>query len=80
MAIAGIPVTDFAAGDPSAPASGPVVVSEVAAALEVSCNPALSWPLDCEAAEAQHNGHVRATLPLMLRTGRAETIPVSITL
>lgn len=80
VAIAGIPVTDFAAGDPSGPATGPVVVSEVAATLEVSCNPASSWPLDCEAAEAQHSGFVKATLPLQLRTGRTETIPVSITL
>jgi len=79
VAIAGIPVTDFAGGDPTGMATGPVVVSEVQATLEISVNPSAGWPCNCEEVEAQHAGFVRTTEPLTLRTGRTERVTVSIT-
>jgi hypothetical protein len=79
VAVAGVPVTDFAAGDPGGEATGPVVVSEVQVRVEISHDPAAGWPADCEAVELQHAAFIKATKRLNLRTGRMETITVAIT-
>ena len=79
VAIAGIPVTDFAVGGPGGAATGPVVVTQVPATLEMSVNPAAGWPCNCEEVEQQHPGFVKATEPVTLRTGKSERVAVSIT-
>lgn len=75
VVIPGVPVTQFGSTDDNdnSPATGPVVVTEMAARIEVSQRPSATWPDDFDQAEGAHASAVRLTRDITLRSGRTET-------
>jgi hypothetical protein len=85
--IPGIPITNFSTStsedDEDVDASGPVVISETAARVEVIVDDALPWPVNPDVLEANRASWIREgdePILLTLRTGQIETINIEVDL
>lgn len=81
IAIPGIPITQFSESteddeedEDDEAEEQPVLVTEVAATVELSIPDTLQWPGNPDLLESAHAGQIVATQAISLRTGRTETL------
>lgn len=80
--VPGVPITQFADetdGDDDDDEPAPVVVSEIAARLEVSLPENPVWPVNPDVLELNHASNLVASENLTLRTGRMEKLTIQLT-
>lgn len=91
--VPGIPITQFAEEEDPAPGGrgrggggsgrdindAPVVVTEMAATLEVSVSANQTWPVNPDELELNHESNLRVSESLTLRTGRMEKLTIRLT-
>ena len=82
IAVAGIPVTTFDPGEPedpeepSVPATGPVLITSVAATLEVVFDEEAEWPPDPDDLETRAEDLVVRTATVNLRSGESQVLTI----